>query len=390
MSVVIVVSDRILASRLQRATPREVVSLASSASLEDVLESVLTSGTGSVLVIGPDVELARAFELVDIVHQQPEPLPVLLARESPESVGPIHGESGILEVFDTNADDAILVEVLGRLAPVSLGFQSRQGHADTRRIIVTLSPKGGVGKTTISSNLAVELANRSPLNVVLVDYDSQFGDVTSAFNLIPAHTIEDAFTQGGIQGSLVVQGLLNIVNDRLFVLGGSDSPAAMEKVSGAQLRNLLSQLADDYGSIVVDTSAGINDATLAALEVATDVVLVSTMDVSTIRSLRRSIDLLDKLLLLPSRRYLVVNMIDEEIGLTVEDVSSSLHMPVLTAIPRSPEIAFSMNVGEPMAQRRKPSDLQFAVREIADAIGGEPMPNESRFNLGRLWNRGRR
>lgn len=388
MSAVIVVSESSLASRVRRVTPLEVVSVKPSASIDTVAEVAAAQTAGSLVVVGPDVDLSKAFDLVDLIHRLPTPTPVLLARERPESVGPIHGESGVLEVVDTDAQEEELREVIGRLAP-SQRRSVQSGEQGDRRIVVVLSPKGGVGKTTITANLAVEMSIRTPLNAVVVDFDSQFGDVASAYDLSPSHTIEEAFTEGGIQGSLVVQGLLNIYQDRLFVLGASASPAALESVSTGQLKNLLLQLADDYGSIIVDTAAGITDATIAALEVATDVILVSTMDVSTIRSLHRAVELLDRLQLMPIRRYLVVNMTDEEVGLNLSDVAESLHLEVKASIPRSPEVAFSMNVGEPIVQRRAGSDMQSAIRDLVDAIVGDNDSRPTRNRSSRLWKRGR-
>ena len=60
------------------------------------------------------------------------------------------------------------------------------------RVVAVMSPKGGVGKTTVATNLAVGLAKTAPMGVVIVDLDLQFGDVASALNVDPEHTITDA------------------------------------------------------------------------------------------------------------------------------------------------------------------------------------------------------
>src|SRR5690606_36612405 len=75
---------------------------------------------------------------------------------------------------------------------------------DEHRVVVVLSPKGGVGKTTISTNLAIALSRRAALDSVIVDFDSQFGDVASVLNINAQHTLEDAFTQDGVHPPLVV------------------------------------------------------------------------------------------------------------------------------------------------------------------------------------------
>ena len=61
--------------------------------------------------------------------------------------------------------------------------------AATGKVIVVVSPKGGSGKTAVSSNLAVALAQRHPGRVVAVDLDVQFGDLGTALSLKPEHTL---------------------------------------------------------------------------------------------------------------------------------------------------------------------------------------------------------
>ena len=62
---------------------------------------------------------------------------------------------------------------------------------EEHRIITVLSPKGGSGKTTVATNLAVALASRYPRQVVLADLDLQFGDVANVLRLSPVTTIAD-------------------------------------------------------------------------------------------------------------------------------------------------------------------------------------------------------
>lgn len=239
------------------------------------------------------------------------------------------------------------------------------------RVIVVLSPKGGVGKTTVSANLGAALGHRYRHQTVLVDLDHQFGDVASALGLSPQHTLEAAFTADGVQQPLVVKGLFNLFRDELFVLCGAESPAAMEHVGPEQVTALLSQLRDDYGFVVVDTGAGLSELTLAALEVATDVVVVASLDVSAIRSTRRALDLLRKLQLMPPRLHVVVNLADSGAGLSEQDVAVALDTEVDASVPRSTEVSLSMNIGEPLVVHRRSTPLAKATTDLVAKIVGE-------------------
>nr|WP_255499489.1 P-loop NTPase [Aeromicrobium senzhongii] len=242
---------------------------------------------------------------------------------------------------------------------------------EEHRVVVVLSPKGGVGKTTISTNLAIALSRRTPLDTVIVDFDSQFGDVASVLNINALHTLEDAFTEDSVHPPLVVKGLLNAFDDRLLVLAASESPAALEKITPVQESELLRQLSKDYAFVVVDTGSGLTDETMAALEVATDVIMVTTMDVSSVKALRRAADLLDRIDLLPRSRHLVVNMTESGTGLEVEDIAHAMQMPVDVSIARSVDIALSVNTGRPLAQAKRSADLTSAVDNIVAKLRGE-------------------
>src|SRR5690606_34103524 len=69
------------------------------------------------------------------------------------------------------------------VAPVAEGF--------TGRVVTVASPKGGVGKTTLATNLGVALTQQSPQGTVLIDLDVQFGDVAAALDLDPTYTLGD-------------------------------------------------------------------------------------------------------------------------------------------------------------------------------------------------------
>lgn len=406
MSIIVVVANNSpLTARLRGITDVEVVAVKPRLT-ENVLKSMLAANRNvSLALVAEDIEADHLEELGYIVTDYFS-VPVVLFRDGH---GPLPGElrqAGFVEAFDSASADVELHKMINRhlglnapldepqrlttptqtpatapSMPESSSAVSRLAEATGMtddvvsavvepRVIVVMCPKGGVGKTTISTNLAVALAQKAPLDTLIVDFDSQFGDVASVLNLNPGHTLEDAFTESGVQSSLVVKGLLNSFQDKLLVLAGSDSPAALEKISSSQESQLIQQLSEEYTYIVVDTGSGLTDETLAALEIATDVLFVTTMDISAVKALRRAIDLLDRIDLLPRNRHLVVNMVEPGTGLDVEDIARAMRMPVDATVPRSVEIALSINLGKPVADSRQQGDLANAVKGLVQKLGG--------------------
>lgn len=393
MSVIVVIAESSpFTGRLRRIATEEVVGLRPSFT-EHVLKATLSNlSQVELVVISEEIDEDEVLDFADVVLDNAPDVPIVLIRDKADVVSAQAKEAGIWEVLDTSASDLDIERLLMR-------FHAVQGHAlpasaeeaassdvevadespvleappldpGDHRVIVVLSPKGGVGKTTTAINFAVALGQQAPLQTVVIDYDAQFGDVASMLNVSPKHTIEEAFTGDGVHPNLVVKGLMSTFDHKLLVMPGSESPAAMEKVSSAQAAQLVRQLSEEYSYVVVDTGSGLTDEALAALEVATDVVFVTTMDVSAVKALRRSVDLLDRLDLLPRRRYLLVNMADPGTGLTTEDIGAAMRMDVDATIPRSTDVVLSVNVGKPLAQTKSGSPFMAAIGLLIERVSG--------------------
>lgn len=427
--VIVVIAERSpFTGRLRRLTSQEVVGLRPTFT-EHVLNSMLsTLRQIDLVVISEEVDEDQVYELTDIILHHAPHVPIVLVRDHADTLTQEWKAAGIREVLDSAGTDIDVERLLSRFfssgepaakeskspsrsirpttpppapaAPVRsaapssiaaerLGITRGGGPSDARpsgqpRVMVVLSPKGGVGKTTIATNLAVALGQKNPMEAVVVDYDAQFGDVASMLNVSAAHTIEEAFTESGVHPSLVLKGLLVTFEDSLLVMSGSDSPAAMEKVSSPQATQLIRQLSEEYPFVVVDTGSGLTDESLAALEVATDIIFVTTMDVSAVKALRRTIDLLDRLNLLPRHRYLLVNMADSGTGLTAEDIGAAMRMEVDAVIPRSTDVVLSVNVGKPLAVGRGSSPFMDAIEMLVAKVSG----TAPRTTRGGLFRRG--
>jgi pilus assembly protein CpaE len=108
-------------------------------------------------------------------------------------------------------------------------------------------------------------------------------------------------------------------------------------------------LAEGFDYVVVDTPAGLDDRTLAALECATDLLLVSSLDVTSIRSLRKAVDAMDALNV-TKQRHFVLNRADAKVGINPADAAEAVGWPIEVMIPSSREIPLSMNVGTPIVK----------------------------------------
>ncbi len=315
-----------------------------------------------VLILGPDVPIEDALRLATVFDVQLPELSVILVGEPDPEFVLLAMRAGIRDILSPASDPA-QIRVLLERACQSYTSRTRatavqQTESKPKGLVIgVFSPKGGVGKTTIATNIAIGLGQVAPMGVVIVDLDLQFGDVASGLYLNPEHTVTDAVSASASQDSLVLKAFLTVHPSSIYALCAPRTPVEADDITPRQVSRLIEQLAEQFQYVVVDTAPGLPEVGLAAMEQCTDVVWVTAMDVPSIRGLRSGLEILRRLDLLPDTRHVVLNMADAKSGLSVQDVEATIGAPVDVSIPRSKAVAYSTNRGIPVLQdgRRDPA-----------------------------------
>ena len=337
-----------------------------------------------VLILGPEVETSQTLAVAARVDGQFPWVSIVLVAESAPELWPDAMRAGVREIVapDAEPDEVRLAIARARQitadrrhAAVPAGVPDLASGPETGRIIAIISPKGGVGKTTVASNLAVGLARLAPLDTVLVDLDVQFGDIASAMQLIPDRTLTDAVQAAAANDSLVLKSYLTTHPSGCYVVCGPPTPVEGDRVTGEEVGALLQQLASEFRYVIADTAPGLGEQALAAIEHATDAVIVCGMDVPSLRGLRTELAVLAELDMIPGTRHVVLNFADRRGGLSVRDAEASIGMPVDLVLPKSSAVTLSTNRGIPLLQdkSRDPvaKGLQKLVRRFDAAYTGK-------------------
>jgi pilus assembly protein CpaE len=352
--------------------------------------SHLTGPTGSdaeVIALGPDIDLDLALGIAELVDAtRPDTSLVLLTWPEGDLVERAM-RAGCRDVVAPDIEPAELTRAIERAAEATNRRRTSQTTpaVDTPRITVVLSPKGGSGKTTLATNLAVGLASGRRGDVVLVDLDLAFGDVATALGATPEQTVTQAVAAMATEGSMGPKLYLSEHETGAFLLFAPETPEQAELVSPAETTDLLRALSSSFHHVIVDTAAGMDDHALAALDVATDVVLVCTMDVPSIRSLSKAIRALDDLGFVHQRRHVVLNRAATKVGLSVEDVERTLGMPIDVTLESSRSVPLSMNQGQPLLAGRQSGPLQRELTRLVARFGGNAPAAEQRASVLERW-----
>ncbi len=323
-----------------------------------------------LVVLGPDSDLDTALHVAERLDADHPEVSVVLVAVPTASVLERAMHAGTRGVLAPDAEPGEIESVITRAITVAQRRRELVTPAvDTgpkNRIIPVLAAKGGSGKTTVSTNLAVSLAHEHPGEVVIVDLDLQFGDVASAFGLEPTHTFADIARQPGPIDITRLKTLLTPKQSaHLYVLAAPDSPAEADDLDPHMVADVIRLLATEFPYVVVDTAAGIDEFTLEVLDLASDLVLLASMDVPSVRAVAKEIDALEMLGLRNAEWHLVLNRASSKVGLTVEDIETTLGLEVDVRIPSSRSVPLSVNRGAPVSIQDRKSPVGRAFEELA-------------------------
>lgn len=262
-------------------------------------------------------------------------------------------------------------EALGDQPKVSLEKKIQDGQ-----IISFFSTKGGVGKTTLATNLAVELASSGKWRVLLIDLNLQFGDVAVFLNLTPKRSIADLIQTGSIKFS-EIQSYLLTHSSGLQVLAAPTRPEYAELVTAEHVEQILSEAKAHFDYIICDNVSRFDDVSLVSFDAATQIWLVIAMDVPTIKNTKLSLDVIEGLHH-TSKVHVVLNRASKEMGIDPQDVEKSLNFKINYEIPSDGRaLVASLNRGVPFVMSYPQIKASEGIRKMAKEL---TLSNEERGN----------
>lgn len=236
------------------------------------------------------------------------------------------------------------------------------------RIITVFSAKGGVGKTTVATNLAVELSKKPNRNVVMVDLDLQFGDAAIMLDTVPLRTIADIAREEEVDPE-IVEACLFTHSTGIRVLPSPLRPEQAEIVTGKHVEAILSVLAESFDFVVVDLPQGLGDISLTAMDAADVVCLITSLELHAIKNANICLELMDALGYDDDKVKLVVNRLSRESSLDISDVEKTLKRQVKISIPYEGKLVVdSVNKGVPFVVSNPHAKISLAIKDLAKAV----------------------
>jgi pilus assembly protein CpaE len=304
----------------------------------EMLQQALRAGVRDVLTLkGESGRVSAAVERIAVSLQSATPTPVTTPTPSIPTPG------------DTEVTSAA-------------GLEHHTG-----RVITVFSTKGGAGKSVISTNLAVSLAQRTNEPVCLVDADLQFGDVTVMLKITPHHTIVDAVSSlDRLDAPLLESLLMTHEPSGLRVLPAPLEPAFADQVGAAEMVAIVELLRSFHGYVVVDTPAYFNDVVLGLVDVSDDVILVAGMDIPNIKNVKIGLQTLRLLNTPMEKLLLVLNRSNSKVKLDIGEVERTLQTKADCLVPSDVLVPQSVNKGVPVVLHAPRAPVSKAIQQLAD------------------------
>ncbi|HEY61262.1 MAG TPA: response regulator [Anaerolineae bacterium] len=237
------------------------------------------------------------------------------------------------------------------------------------KVIVVYSPKGGVGCTTIATNLAVALHNEET-PVVIVDCNLQFGDVSVVLNERSKNSIIDLASRANeLDPDIIEEVLVTHAASGIKILAAPSRPEYAEDITGEQFRKIIQYLRKLYSYIIIDTASGLTDAVLASIDASQIIILIATQDIPAINNARLFLDLADVLEIDRRTILFTMNRVDKRIPITPEAVGENLKQEVVSVIPFDERIVVpSINRGVPFIATAKTKPVAKAILSLAETV----------------------
>jgi len=238
------------------------------------------------------------------------------------------------------------------------------------RIIALAGAKGGVGKTTLATNMGVALAQAHPGQAVLLDAYSQFGDVALILNLRPKRTLVDMMPLEDDIDPELVEAHLTTHDSGLKVLVSSNEPVELGAISVKCLSRVLSALKRSYRFIVIDMPPMLYSTTIFGLSHATAVVLVANLfDLTTLNDTRKLYQLLTQEYVAKERIHLVLNRVARSNRFEIGEIERTFGREAMATIPNAAGLVVaSINEGVPFIISHPDATISRSVRELTERV----------------------
>lgn len=255
-----------------------------------------------------------------------------------------------------------------RFAPPDYG-----GSRPTRtrqQIIAVFSGKGGVGRSVIALNLAILLRQFTKERVALVDANLQAGDLHILMGMNISSSIDDLRETTGLDSQIIDQ-VMGTHDSGVRVLRAPLLPESAELFNADEIKRILLELRENYDYLIVDMSSHYSDVNLTILEMAEQILLVTTLEITALNKVTRFFEVAERLGIPEQKIVLICNRVESYYGIKPQQLQSQVRHEVAAQLPEEVELLVnSINRGIPLVLQARNHQFTKQLAALAKRIAG--------------------
>jgi pilus assembly protein CpaE len=322
----------------------------------------------------------KSFFLVDLSHNTHELLELILkiSKNCPTcnvlALSDNPSVDLIIQIMRAGAKEFIPIPIIKNefLSGVNklLSEENSTQKNSKCKIISIYSNKGGIGKTSLASNLAVELAKITKENVALIDLNFQMGDITTFLDLKPSFNISYMLENlEKINETFLLSTLERYKNTSLYVLADPPFFKQADDIKPKQISKLLTILKETFSYVIIDCETGFDGKNITALDNSDIILLVSVANLPALRNTQRCLELFEKLGYEKEKTQIVINRYMENDEIKEEDIEKLLNKSIYWKIPNNYfAIMSAINKGVPVSVSANSTNIAQSYAMLAQDI----------------------
>ncbi len=338
-----------------------------SQNYSDLQDKIISLESSSLLVIDLSYNKEQKLEFIPSITKECKKCKVLALSDSPSV-------NLIIEIMRAGAKEFVPVPIIKNelFTAVQKLITEESEHKKVSRckIISVFSNKGGIGKTSLATNLALDIADITKENTALIDLNFQTGDITTFLDIRPSFNI--TYLLGNIDKlneTYLLSTLEQYKRTSLYVLADPPFFKQADNITPKQITKLFNILKETFSYIIIDAEASFEGKNIAALDNSDLILLLTVANLPALRNTQRCLELFDKLGYDKNKTQIILSRYIENDVIKEDDVCRVLSKNIYKKIPNNYfAIMNAINKGLPVSILEPSSDVAQSYYELAKDI----------------------
>ncbi|MDN3019724.1 AAA family ATPase [Paenibacillus sp. BSR1-1] len=252
------------------------------------------------------------------------------------------------------------------------------------RVIAISNPKGGVGRTLLTVNLAISFA-RMGKKVAVIDGNLQFGEVAMYYNMKPKRTIYEWVKEGYGRENYSIDQYMTKVDGDVSILAAPPRPEFFEGISDEHIKVSVEAAKKLFDIVLIDMPVFLSEIHLRCLDMADEILLLAINEISVLRLSQLYLETLESIKQ-RDKVKLVLNRTAKGQGIEIKKIEEILEMPLFHSLPDQANVAnSSIKAGQPFMLSNSRSQLGKGVWKLAEMLFDQMNKGPAESKKAKRW-----